>query len=691
MKLIDKIKNYYGVSLLLAAGAAVTFNSCSEDIDESDLYTFTGEMMIDHFENNPEVFSSYLTVLGKVHPSKQSPSTMHELLDARGSYTCFAPTNEAVQKYLDSLLVIGEVETTDVTMIPDSVAEDIVFNSLIENQSYLSTDFKEGELDATNMNDRYISISTVSENAQTVLMVNVDSRIIEKDIEVENGVIHAINRVLSPSRSTIADLIIATPNTQMFGDLLKQTGWDLRLMQIRDEKYEEYEERGTIVPGKNQTSEFPELRVPEHRKIGYTIFVEPDSIFEENGIEPGENFIPSLKAWLKENAYYDENTSYGDDYTSEDNAINQFVAYHILPQDLPFKNLVIYSNEKGYTNANPNTNQIWRTNVWEYYETMGKHRRSLKITGTNNGRRLNRYSVYRVMATSTAYVENSSALDPDLMGFTISQTNQNYKTDAINGHYYTINGMHVWHERIPNKVLNERMRYDVCALLPEMMTNNCRYNKAMNNQVFKNDYFANIPLMTDETEFIYLPNSGNSGSVSTTGGSWMNYQTDEFNIQGIYDFTLKLPPVPFTDTYEIRYGLNINGDRGMAQVYIGENMHNLTAVGIPLDLRVTDPAITGWVSDDNLTADEIEENDKAMRNNGYMKGPKYFWPSDSGSGRDSQACLRRIIYTGQLEAGKTYYIRFKSVLESPKTEFCFDYLEFVPKAVYNGDTAEDKW
>ena len=136
MKKFSIIKKYSGVGLLMTAAIAMTMNSCSENIDESDLYTFTGEMMIDHFENNLDEFSSYLTILGKVHPSKRSSSTMHELLAARGMYTCFAPTNEAVALHLDSLLKIGEVESTDVSMITDSVAEDIVFNSIIENQSY---------------------------------------------------------------------------------------------------------------------------------------------------------------------------------------------------------------------------------------------------------------------------------------------------------------------------------------------------------------------------------------------------------------------------------------------------------------------------------------------------------------------------------------------------------------------------
>ena len=94
MKLFNEIKNKLSICILLGSVTLFTLFSCSENIDESDLYTFTGEMAVDHFENNPEVFSSYLEILGMVHPSKRSASTMKELLAARGNYTIFAPTNQ---------------------------------------------------------------------------------------------------------------------------------------------------------------------------------------------------------------------------------------------------------------------------------------------------------------------------------------------------------------------------------------------------------------------------------------------------------------------------------------------------------------------------------------------------------------------------------------------------------------------
>lgn len=679
MRTINKIKAISG-GLFIFAASMLSLNSCTENIDDSDLYTFTGETMVDHFENDPENFSDYLTILGKVHPSKRSESTMLELLSARGNYTCFAPTNDAIKQYLDSLLLLNQVTSTDVNLIPDSIAESIVFNSIIENdneEAYSTTDFIEGALSRTNMNDRYINISYGNDvDGSSVIFVNVDSRVIIKDIEVTNGYIHAIDKVLSPSTATVGDLVMNTPNTSFFGRLLDITGWVDQLMGYRDESYEDFEKAGEdvteIINGKEWAG-----RYPEHRYIGYTVFAETDSVFEEV-LGKGNLTVEALKSWLQTNGYYPD-ANFDDDYTSEDNAINQFVSYHLLPERLTWNRMVIFSNEKGFYNGAINDGSQFQTNVWEYYETMGKHRRTLKITGIRDGKRINRYSTMNL----TTYRESSV----EIPGVEINSTNGQYDNNARNGYYYTINSLLLWGPDVYQKVLNERMRYDICSLLPEIMTNNVRFNKTA-SWFFKSDYFDNVPSMSEETVFEYLPNTNNAGDA----GTWTNYQTDEFNVKGVFDFTMKLPPVPYTGTYEIRYGVSANGNRGMAQIYIGTNPNNLPPVGIPLDLRVGGGSSSvGWVSDANLGSDEaIDELDKAMRNLGYMKGPKYFYPASGISGRDGTNCLRRIIFTGQLEAGETYYVRFKSVLQS-SAEFFFDYLEIVPKTIYNGEVAEDKW
>ena len=679
---------------LVTLGTLLVNSGCTEKIDDSNLYTFTGEMMVDHFENNQDIYGSYLTLLGKVHPSKKSKSTMRDLLDARGHYTCFAPTNEAIERYLDSLMHLEHpmVSSTVVEEVPDSVANMIVFNSIIDNgssEAYATTDFNEGALNTTTMNDRFVNITYGnSADGATQIYVNANSLITEKDIEVENGYIHEINKVLSPSIATVADLIISTENLTFFGELLNLSTWTDSLLAYKDEDYELNNELAGKKRDQSGLSGW-NGSYPEHRYFGFTVFVETDSVFKANGI----NNVHDLKEYLRANAYYDENTSWGDDYDKPNNAINQFVAYHILPERLIWDRLVIFSNEIGFTNSNPNDGRNFRVNVWEYYETIGQHRRSLKITGTRDGKRINRHSEYELTKT---YKERSATVD--IPGVMILSNNGAFDNNALNGYYYPIQDILLWTEQVPKKVLNERMRYDVCSLLPELMTNNHRrdHNQAW---YYPYDYFTSkaggsgaIPIMSESTDFAYLSNYQNEGFSNTSGGTWTNYQADEFNIRGKYDFVMKLPPVPYTGTYELRYGVNANENRGMAQIYLGTNPTNLPAVGIPIDLRIvgTDPAI-GWVSDKDLgTDEEIQNKDKQMRNNDYMKGPAYFYPGEV-SGRDCPTSTRKIIFRGQLEAGITYYVRFKSVLESTSTQFFFDYLEIVPKSIYNGEKAEDKW
>ena len=81
--------------IVMAAVVMTGLNSCKEDIDESNLYTFTGETIEDYIVNRPEQFSNFNYILKRIG--------YDQILSAYGTYTCFAPTNEAVTAYVDSL------------------------------------------------------------------------------------------------------------------------------------------------------------------------------------------------------------------------------------------------------------------------------------------------------------------------------------------------------------------------------------------------------------------------------------------------------------------------------------------------------------------------------------------------------------------------------------------------------------
>ena len=167
---------------------------------------------------------------------------------------------------------------------------------------------------------------------------------------------------------------------------------------------------------------------------------------------------------------------------------------------------------------------------------------------------------------------------------------------------------------------------------------------------------------------------------------------------GRFEVMFTLPPVPRRGTYEVRYKVLANGNRGVAQIYFGSDPDKLPAAGIPIDLTMDcrndlDAKKVGW-EDDHLDDDDYNaEIDKRMRNNGYMKGPQSI-NSNNGTerGANDRENIRHIFVRQTLDPDKTYYIKLKSVLDSDRKEFYMDFIEYCAKEIYdNPETPEDIW
>jgi len=253
----------------------------------------------------------------------------------------------------------------------------------------------------------------------------------------------------------------------------------------------------------------------------------------------------------------------------------------------------------------------------------------------------------------------------------------------------------------------QRLRFDITSMLPEFMNNDLRDNRTKDLwnglPVDENYRYCDNLSLKANTKFYYL---------SGLGWNWLNWQGDEINITGKYEFTFRMPPVPMAGTYEIRYAIQSNSDRrSMCQVYFGTDPNNLRAQGIPLDLRIGGryrhlpasaggdkmPSNVGWLHDnDDLQNDEdaIAENDKKIRNNGYMKGPAIYagTPGGSNFARGNEQNIRRIIVREYMTPDKVYYLKFKNVLDDDTKECYMDYFEYCAKEVYdNPMTPEDPW
>ena len=663
-------------------------------------------------------YSQYVSVLKKVRVSRRSETSMYQLLSARGNYTVFAPTNKAIDAYLqklvdEELIAYPSWDAFTDSAKLDSVRKVIAHNSVIdggdmEEQTYYTSRFPDvnnGEISLPNMLDHKVSVVSVKNNDTVYVCGDCPLDPKNIDIPVINGVIHQTHKVIAPDDVTAARYFRKLLEKDEEGFLvmakcLRACGLFDTLSAIRDEVYENLYQEGKI-PDLNayMSHGFTDASgnassnalSPEHRKYGFTIFAEPDSYWQQQGIDPHAGNVPELMLqWILDNNMYlqDDVFTTDADYTSPDNVLNQWTTYHILPMRIEANKLVYHWNETGYSRGT----KIPTIPVMEWYATLGK-RRLLKIFESKESRGvyLNRFPNINKERTGDGH-ENSC--DEDKVGCLIMKESEDAVTsDMVNAILYPIDAPLAYNNATRNNLGRERLRFDCFALFPESMTNGIRRADSAqdkyNHVYIPTDkyyrYFDNMSIMSDDTHFIHF----NGYNVS-----WENYDGDEDKWLGRYDVMFTLPPVPKRGTYELRYKVLATGARGVVQMYVGSDPDNLPVAGIPVDLTKSIQALWGQSAtvQDTDDQDYNAEIDKKMRNNGFMKASQSVASGSYKWERGNTVCSRRIIWRGTMDPNKTYYVRFKSVLDSDKKELYMDYMELCPKEVYdNPNEPEDLW
>ena len=683
--------------------------ACKEDIDTSARYVFKDYTVYSYLSTFPQ-YSEYAKLLSEVKASPISNTTLKQLLTARGHYTCFAPTNDAVHAYLQYLTEEGIISEPSWDAFPsdrvrDSIKQVIVYNSIIDgaDENYiLTSEFpvtNNAELPLANMNDRKLSIRFG--DTPDSLYVNydcpIDSR--NKDIEVTNGVIHCMHKVIFMEDLSLTQLFneIVLKMRECFlvtAKVILACGLQDTMSKVRDEVYEKlYLTKAITDFDANKiswtfhgASGHRTAYLPEHRKYGFTVFAERDNFWREAlGKEPADITPADVQQWVLDNHQYSEDDEFvvDNNFSSPKNLLYQWITYHILPCKISSDKLVIHNNEKGYNIQNKNLTIAQD----EFYATMGK-RRLLKIfeSKESNGVYLNRFPKLDNGRRGTYH---ELYCDEDKVGCLIDNKSDsvlNY--NVLNGIVYGIDAPLAYTDEVRNNLQRQRIRFESMTMFPEAMTNDIRKCQSTDFRhqfihippTSKYQYFENMDL-SDDTWFVYL---------NSYGYDWCNLNADELKAEGRYEVTLKLPPVPRSGVYELRYKVLANGDRGTAQFYLGTDKNKLAPTRIPIDLTLSTPEKTGWFTDSD--DDEYNaEKDKQMRNNGIMKGAEGIQNS-SATERATTYTLRHIVSRQFVDADKTYYLRIKSVLDSDRKEFYMDYLEWVSKDVYDNPVEpEDIW
>lgn len=558
------------------------------------------------------------------------------LLNSYGSYTCFVPTNNAMRSFYQSK---GKKSLNDFTS--DSL-KIIAYDHIIIGHTVMYSNFKIGRLSELTMSNRYISIG-FDENFQA--FVNKTSMIETKDIKVHNGVIHKIDRVLDPVRTGIAEVISQDSTFSLFYSALLATGLVDSLLRTIDEEYSISASTKKELEDAVNTTITSERHAPISRRYGYTLFMESNTTFNKFGITDFE----SLKKYASE--IYDEmypQDATNTDLTHRNNSLNRFVAYHIVNKELSYSKLI-----RDYDTQH----QSKVVDLYEYLEPM--------CPNTLIQIKLDRSS-------DEANLINTNSITKKSIRISLS----NYDNDAINGVYHEIDGILAFDKDIENELSTKRLRFNGASLFSELTNNNMRGRPSDNTIPYRNaipkGYLQRFE-GTEQSVFCY----------SSPYDKYMNYMGDEIflTVQSgrLYDFVITTPPIP-SGTYEIRFGYQSNGRRGVAQFYV-----NGIPTGVPVNLNTlgTHPEI-GYVLPGNDLSDPMGyENDKMMRNRGYMKGPNSFrgvnesWYSGS-SARFNSSNLRKILGTYSFSKASNHKISVKGLSGG---QFQIDFIEFVPTSI----------
>ncbi len=665
---------------------APSLSSCSDEPSSENFYTFTGEMASDYLKNR-EQYSEFKDIVER--------AGLMDLLSTYGHYTCFVPSNDAVNNYLSS---IGKSSVSDLT---DADCDTIARTHLVNNM-YTTIEMSQDRLPTANMLGRYIATSSgFDENNNAVIYLEGVSKILFElqDDSVENGVMQPIDKVIEKSNNYISDLLRDNPRISTFYNALLATDVISEIMKVEDESYDR-----TAYPRYYYKSHtWNEVGwVPDTKKYGYTVFVEPDELLESKyGIAKGDLHALYNKACELYDPVYPEDVSKEghsfDHLTDSINPLHRYMQYHILtrytagtsdltPMDV---NIGKVNGAFGFEESLINPVDWFQTLL---PHTMIKVEKLTLADYLGNGTRGERYINRRYDNT---YKIEGSHIDATIESDVIH--------DGLNGHYFYVDDIVAFSYDVQNKVQNMRIRMDFSTVFPEVMTNGLRFegdptkdddaSRPDDSATPKNGRNYYFPLG-------YLDGVTFSNCYVVLRRPHINFwswQGDEWNLFGDYDFTFRLPPIPYSGDWQIRLGFCAIETRGVMQVYFDG-----VPQGIPLDMTkylnsemyIGDRFVTdeGPGAYDKMTDEEKAEEQKLLKNLGAYRAPRsifHFSTSDKFFFVGNERTYRRILCQTYMDATKDHYIRFRVASDGKQgnnNEFMLDYLEMVPKSVYGVDS-----
>ena len=683
-------KGFVGGLLLamLTSLNALVLTSCSDEPDSENFYTFTGEMMSDYLNNRPE-YSDFAKICQK--------AGLMDLLSSYGHYTCFVPSNDAIQVYLQNRGI------SNVDNLSKADCDTIARTHLVNN-IYTTFDMNFDRLPTPNLLGRFLATSSGFDNDSNAViflegLAHIDFLL--KDDSVENGVMQPIDMVIEKSNSYITDLIRDNPRLTTFYKALVATGVYNDVLLVQDPEWDpKSHDRHYYTSDIRKEVSW----VPDTKSYGYTFFIEPDELLKEKyHIEKGDlKALYDLACTIYDKVYPEDANAPGHDFknlTDSVNPLHRFVQYHILNKKVG-----------GASQLTPTEFNLTGTNIngaLGFFEDLANpcdwHTTLLPHTMI----KVDQLTVSKYMGQGTArerYINRRYDDKYKYEGQHIDATVENPTHEAVNGNYFYVDDIVAFDEKVKWEVQNVRIRMDFSTVFPEIVGNNLR---SVGNPLGDDDHDTPDDSSTPKNgRNFYFP-LGYLDGVSFTNCyiilrrphyEFWSWQGDEMHIHGQYDITFRLPPVPFSGEWQVRLGYPVTATRGIAQIYFDD-----IPQGIPIDMTKTlsSELYLGDAThfdanyyDDKMSDEEKAEEQKFLKNLGAYRAPRSIYFGNLTKTIDVANSIRRVVCQTNMDATKDHFLRFRVVSENKgnDNELILDYLELVPKTVYGiegGDNARE--
>lgn len=321
------MKNIVKYCLLLLF---VTYYSCDDPYKDTMYMAYDVQPAGSYLQTRPDDFSEWIKVL-------KYADLFNAINQADDAFTVLAPTNTAVEAFyarkgVTSIEELGQTYARSLAqyhILTDSVQRDEFVKGGALEPKTLSGDILEVTFDEDSGDGGFNSV-----------YINREAHVKEFAVSTANGVVYVLDDVLSPATETIFERLSGYENYRILCDALEMTEWNATLNTI------------------SKASEDLAGNKTEQRCY-YTLLAVSDEVFQQAGISTAAELASKLDA--------------GTDYTSTDNALNRYVAYHILEGSYKLAALQTF-NQEGLTR------RLW--------DTMAENA-LIMVSKENNGYYLN--------------------------------------------------------------------------------------------------------------------------------------------------------------------------------------------------------------------------------------------------------------------------------------------------------------